>query len=89
VIQISRDATRLTSLVIRFPDAFGALSIGDSAQHLALAPHRTSIKANRMEYAELPTKRSVCVPTKIISEIIFGVSQKTKTPLDRSGVHIV
>jgi hypothetical protein len=42
-----------------------------------------------MEYAELPTKRSVCVPTKIISEIISGVSQKTKTPLDRSGVHIV
>src|SRR5260221_10776557 len=50
VIQISRRATRLTSLLIRFHGTLDALSIDDTAQHLALVPHRPSIKANRMQF---------------------------------------
>src|SRR5437660_10682013 len=81
VIQISRDASRLTSRVIRFPDPRDVLSTRDTAQHVALASHRPSIKANRMKFAQLPTK--LCCPkaAKKILEIFFGASPKNKTPL--------
>src|SRR5258708_31106607 len=78
VIQISRRATRLTSLLIRFRLAFDALSIDDMAQHLALERRCMAIKPNRMEFAQLPTKLSYLNDAKKISGIFFGASQKTK-----------
>jgi hypothetical protein len=64
--------------VIRFLDARGVLSMRDAAQYLALASHRAPIKANRMQFAQLPTK--LCCPNgaKKIFRNFFGTSQKTK-----------
>src|SRR5258708_14961117 len=85
VIQISRCATRLTSPVIRFPGVLDVLIIDDAAQYLALAPHRASIKANRMKFATLPTKLSCPNGAKKIFKNFSVASQKTKTPLDRAA----
>jgi hypothetical protein len=68
--------------VIRFLDTRDALSMRDAAQHVALASHRPSIKANRMQFAQLPTK--LCCPNaakKIFRNFLQRVA-KNKTPLD-------
>ena len=89
VIQISRHATRLTSLVIRFPDALERLSIDDAAQHLALVPHHSPIKANRMQFAQLPTKLSCPNDAKKIFRDFFRASQKTKRrSIERRSYHL-
>jgi len=79
MIQISRSASRLTSRVIRFLNARDVLLMRNAAQYLALASHRPSIKANRMQFAQLPTKLC-CLngAKKKFLEIFFSASQKTK-----------
>jgi hypothetical protein len=89
VIQISRRASRLTSRLIRFLDARDVLSMRDAAQHLALASHRPSIKANRMQFAQLPTK--LCCPKdakKIFGNFLRRVAKKQNAARS-SGVHIL
>jgi hypothetical protein len=77
VIQISRGASRLTSRLIRLRDARDVLSMRDAAQYLALASHHPSIKANRMQFAQLPTK--LCCPKdakKIFGNFLWRVAKK-------------
>src|SRR5258708_30432002 len=69
VIQISRCATRLTSLVIRFPEALDPVSIDDMAQHLALGRQRMAINPNRMQFDQLPPKPSYPSDNKNTSRI--------------------
>src|SRR5438874_2058098 len=78
VIQISRSASRLTSRVIRFLDARDVLSMGDAAQHLALASHRPSIKANRMQFAQLPTKLCCSKDAKKILGIFLSTRRQKR-----------
>jgi hypothetical protein len=89
VIQISRRGSRLTSRLIRFLDARDVLLMRDAAQYLALASHRPSIKANRMQFAQLATK--LCCPNgaKKILEIFFSASRKKQNAARSSGVHIL
>jgi hypothetical protein len=89
VIHISRYATRLTSPVIRFFARRAARSIGDSPQYVAPTPHRSSIKANRMELAKLPTKPSCPTDAKKIFGNIFEHVAKNKNAALSSGVHIL
>ena len=90
VIQISRSASRLTSLVIRFLDARDVASMRDAAQHLAPASHCPSIKANRMQFAQLPTK--LCCPNaakKIFGNFLWRVAKKTKRRSIERRIHIL
>ena len=89
VIQISRCATRLTSLVIRFPSALAALIIDDMAQHLAPARRCMAIKPNRMEFAQLRTKPSYPNDAKKRSQEFFSARRKKQNAARSSGVHIL
>jgi hypothetical protein len=71
--------------VIRFLGARGVLSICIAAQYLALASHRASIKANRMQFAQLPTKLCCLTDAKKIFENFLRRVAKNKTPLDRAA----
>src|SRR5262245_36926708 len=79
MIQISRSASRLTSRVIRFPNARDVLLMRDAAQYLALTSRRSSIKANRMQFAQLPTKLCSLDDAKKIFGIFLRRVAKNKT----------
>jgi len=77
--------------VIRFLDARDVRSMQDAAQYLALASHRPSIKANRMQFAQLPTKLCCLNGAKKIFRTFLQRVAKNKTPLDRAAfsIHIL
>jgi hypothetical protein len=85
MIQISRSASRLTSRVIRFLNARDVLLMRNAAQYLALASHHSSIKANRMQFAQLPTKLCCRNDAKKNFRTFLRRVAKNKTPLDRAA----
>jgi hypothetical protein len=58
-------------------------------QHLAPTVLRDPIKANCINFADLPSKRCLGRSFKKNSRIFLARTAKRKTPLGRSGVHLI